>query len=62
MNESMNEQNKMVWTCYKNECRQNPKGFEHETMMKMPKKKTKIKMGTRGGYLGTQRQMERFGC
>jgi hypothetical protein len=39
----------MVWTCFKNEQRENPKeGFEHESERKMPMWETKIKMRTAG--------------
>jgi hypothetical protein len=36
----------MVWACFKNEWRQNPKeGFEPESKRKMTKTEIKIKMG-----------------
>jgi hypothetical protein len=41
------EQNRMVWTCLKNECRENSEeDFEHESRRNTPKRETEIKMGT----------------
>lgn len=37
-------QNKIIWTCFKNEWRENPKeGFEHENKRKAPIRKAMIK-------------------
>lgn len=36
----------MVLAHFKNEWRQNPKGFAHGSKMKIPKKRTEIRAGT----------------
>jgi hypothetical protein len=40
--------NKMVWICFKNERRENCKGFEHESKRIVSKRELEIKMGTTG--------------
>jgi hypothetical protein len=41
--------NKMIWTCFNNEWKENhKKRYEHKNKRKMPKRKTVIKRGTTG--------------